>query len=129
MNKKEYLTKKIINIPIYEGKLIFVLSNSRELLRKKLNLHIPEDDGLYAWAFDGYYKTENAHFIVLNPDFPYKQITHGVIAHECLHVANYIANYKGIKLDPNNDEPMTYLIGWITDQIYKFLKINKVKIY
>ena len=41
----------------------------------------------------------------------------GAIVHEICHTAIYILNDRGVKLDPNNDEPITYLVEHITNKI------------
>lgn len=33
------------------------------------------------------------------------------LAHECLHAAIKTLEYNGVKLDPNNDEPLAYLLS------------------
>lgn len=48
------------------------------------------------------------------------------IAHEGLHAANSIMNYINYRFDPENDEPLAYLLSWIVEEIYKFL--NQIKI-
>lgn len=44
------------------------------------------------------------------------------IAHEIVHIINYIYLDCGIELDRVNDENQAYLTGWLFDEIYKFLK-------
>lgn len=46
----------------------------------------------------------------------------GVIAHEAVHIANHVFKQCGIIPDLDNDEPQAYLIGWLVNQITKFLK-------
>jgi hypothetical protein len=47
------------------------------------------------------------------------------IAHEVVHLKNYIYSDCSIQLDRNNDEPEAYLTGWLFDEIYKFLNPKK----
>ena len=47
------------------------------------------------------------------------------IAHEIVHIKNYIYLDCGIELDRINDETEAYLTGWLFDEIYKFFKTNE----
>lgn len=44
--------------------------------------------------------------------------TLGAIAHECLHIVNFIFRDIGMKLDVHNDEPSCYLIQWLFDRAH-----------
>ena len=46
----------------------------------------------------------------------------GIIAHECVHICNYIFQEANIKLDLDNDEPYAYLMGWVVEEIHKAIK-------
>ena len=46
----------------------------------------------------------------------------GVIAHEAVHITNYVFKHANITLDINNDEPYAYLLGWIVEEIHKVQK-------
>lgn len=48
-----------------------------------------------------------------------KDITHGSIGHEAVHMANNLYKHIGKEVDTDNDEDYAYLIGWIIDKIYK----------
>jgi hypothetical protein len=47
------------------------------------------------------------------------------IAHEIVHIKNYIFLGINAKVDLHNDEPEAYLTGWLFDQINNFLKQQK----
>lgn len=49
-------------------------------------------------------------------------ITTGIMAHEADHAANQIFKAIGAKVDVSNDEPHSYLVGFITDCIEKVKK-------
>ena len=49
---------------------------------------------------------------------PYKE---GYVAHEILHTTNRILLRRGVVADFDNDEPQTYLDGWLTDKYYEYL--------
>ncbi len=52
-----------------------------------------------------------------------KSATLGAMAHEAIHAASEILNMVGVKFGHSNQEPLSYLAGWITDWIAK--KIRK----
>jgi len=45
-----------------------------------------------------------------------------IVAHEIVHIINYIYVDCGIELDRVNDENQAYLTGWLFDEIYNFIK-------
>lgn len=49
-----------------------------------------------------------------------------VISHEASHAAMDILSDIGFKLDDENQEPLAYMIGWITDCIWQ-VKTGKFK--
>lgn len=42
-----------------------------------------------------------------------------IIAHEAVHIVNYVFKQAHISLDLDNDEPQAYLMGWVVDKIVK----------
>lgn len=50
----------------------------------------------------------------------------GAIAHEASHVAMDILSDIGYKLDDENQEPLSYMIGWVADCIWQ-VKTGKFK--
>lgn len=50
-----------------------------------------------------------------------------IVAHEIVHVINYIYLDCGIHLDRENDEPQAYLTGWLFQQIEQFFKESKTQ--
>lgn len=48
-----------------------------------------------------------------------------IIAHEVVHLVNYIFKDMGIYLDLDNDEPQAYFTGWLTKRINE--TINKIE--
>lgn len=45
----------------------------------------------------------------------------GIIAHECLHVTNYILRNAGVYPDFTNDEPQAYLLMWLVNKVNECL--------
>lgn len=46
-------------------------------------------------------------------------VSAGVIAHESVHIVNYVFKRCHIALDIDNDEAQAYLTGWVVEQITK----------
>ena len=120
---KDYLIKNYCEVPLYRGHFILLLTNSADKVKDEIPDFSKED--VYAHTYLGGHKKKYGYYVILNYNSPYKEITHGCIAHEALHAANFIAATRGIEPSFENDEPMAYLIEWITDVIYRFSKKHK----
>jgi hypothetical protein len=104
---------KKVKIPIYFGTLVIIFTDSIEEAATQYDLKLKEDEhDAFAWEDE---KTDEYIVAIKNNKF-------SVIAHETVHIVNYIFKRRGIILDVNNDEPQAYLTGWIVNEIYKFLK-------
>lgn len=111
-------TKKI-KIPIYHGNLIIVVDDNWERINKKYNTEIKKDfDGV---VFKKPCKDGYMEYVVAFSRPPKGHI----IAHEAVHVVNYIFVDGLIELDRYNDEPQAYLTEWVVRQIESF--VNKKK--
>lgn len=53
-------------------------------------------------------------------------VTVSEVAHEASHVAMDILSEMGYKLDAENQEPLSYMIGWVADCIWQ-VKTGKFK--
>ncbi len=53
-------------------------------------------------------------------------ISHGLIAHEIVHLVNMIFVDRRIKFEPNNDEAQAYFTEWLATAVYKKLKKFKL---
>ena len=111
---------KKVKIPIYGGNLFIMITEDYQ--KDKDEIHADwrptkEDFLGYTAALD------NRYFIIINKGYKSNDITiASTIAHEALHIANFICKRVGIKLDYENDEPHAYLISWVTEQVYKHYK-------
>lgn len=123
------MSVKHTTIPIYRGSLIVLLTNDVEEVKKYCPEFSKQD--IYAHAVNASFDGIDGYFIILNPKSEYRQLTHGVIAHEVLHVVNMISINRGIECDLNNDEPIAYLTEWVCDFVYSALhdakKMNCIK--
>jgi len=123
MNKERkenfYLKLHEIDIPLYRGKLIIILTNDMDELQEKIpNFSAPE---IYGHSIMTNWNGHQGFCVILNFDNQFQNITHGAIAHEALHISSMICQGRGINADFYNDEPQAYLCGWIVDVIYSFL--------
>lgn len=104
---------KTIEIPILYGKLTFIKSKSFKKTNKKYNLQIPSRFGAVT------FRNQNAKGFECVVSFVDSNIS--LLAHEAVHVCNFIYENIGAKLDIENDEFQAYLIGWIVDEMLNFL--------
>lgn len=104
-------------MPLYPYKFQVIITNDKD----KLNKIIPDFDDIYATSCDWNNKGKRCFSIVLNFNNKRTKLSHGVIAHESVHIVNFVFDNIGAKQDFNNDEPYAYLVGWVTDQVYKFM--------
>lgn len=105
---------KTINIPIYYGTLTLFLDGDLTKIEKKYKIKSLKDFGAVTFKDESKYR----HYIVAFTD-P-KHLSN--IAHEIVHLKNYIYLDCAMDLDRYNDEPEAYLTGWLFDEIYNFLK-------
>lgn len=105
--------KKVIDIPIYCCKLTVILEKDLNKVAKMYKLK--EDlTGFGAFTFKDESKYRQ-YVVALETDW------RANVAHELVHVVNHIYIDCAMKLDPHNDEPQAYLMGWLFDQIDEFL--------
>lgn len=123
---KEYIYLKEQLIPFYSGYFVIILTNSISKLEKYIPNVKKKNSEVYAHSFYESYKGHQGFILVLNFDNDVK-IKHGTITHEAYHIANFIGSERGFIADFDNDEPLAYLAGWITDECYKFINVNKFK--
>lgn len=123
---KPYAKVKAIPVPLYRGRFIIILSNSVEEVQKTIPEFKKEQFYGHSWHIN--YKNRDGFAMVLNFENKISKMTHGTIAHESVHIANFIADSRGLVSDFDNDEPITYLVQWIVDQTYLFIEKNKLKV-
>ena len=110
---------KKIEIPIYYGYLVIVVSDNYQEVAKKYNLKENVDlYGAFVWVKK---KEVGASEFLICID---ENISNHLIAHEVVHLVNAIFLQTGCELDRQNDEPQAYLTGWVFQQIEKFLTKN-----
>ena len=111
------LKKKKIKIPVYNSVLWVYLADSLYDVSKELGLNFVGLDDCWAIAFKNT-NNPNTLYTAFTPDYADK-----TIAHESVHLVNYLFKQKGIDLDLDNDENQAYWTGWFYDEIEKVLKL------
>lgn len=124
---EKYFYKKKINIPIYHGKLNIVFTNDMD---KLYNLTGYEEEFLFGAAFRSYMGGSPLpqYVLAINFDMANFPMDHGTISHEALHIAMFLSEDRMIKLDYDNPEPLTYLTGFIVNEVYKFMDKKEIRI-
>ena len=100
-------------IPIYDDYII--IQNHKD--------DLPEDMPLQEYADAGYWRDKKGQLhIWLSKDInPWK-----TIPHECVHIANRILAERDIIYYPTQDEALTYLVGFLCDNVSKaFFELYK----
>lgn len=100
-----------IVVPIYSS-WIWVVSDKEECMRlsgTKLGVRLTEED-FYAEGMVIYGNDCNVIWL------PQNAAVHTVV-HECMHAVLNMCRVKGIQPDVNNQEPIAYLMGWITQAV------------
>ncbi len=116
------MIKVKIDIPIYFGYLVIIFSDDVKAVSDKFKLELTKE---YVPAYVQKMRDKenvSQYFMV----FHTKHIDHTIIAHEVTHCANWIFFDRGINFDYLNDEPYAYLVGWITEMVYKYAKKHQV---
>jgi hypothetical protein len=106
------MKSKTIDIPIYRAKLTIIFDYDLSFVEKKYKTKSLKDFGAVTIKDD----SKHRHYVVA---FEYSDGS--IIAHEIVHIINYIFLDCGIELDRVNDENQAYLTGWLFDEIDKFL--------
>lgn len=107
------MKKTTIDIPIYQCKLTIIIDKDLSYVEKKYNTTSLSNYGAITMRVPNKF----SEYIMA---FEYSEGS--IIAHEIVHLKNYIYQDKGIELDRFNDEPEAYLIGWLFKEIEKILK-------
>lgn len=108
------MKQKKIKIPIYQCELTIVLDRDLTRIEKKYKTKPLKDFGAVTFKDETKYR----NYVVAFTDANHLSN----IAHEIVHIKNFIFLDCAMELDRYNDEPEAYLTGWLFDEIYNFLK-------
>jgi hypothetical protein len=106
------MKKTTIDIPIYQCKLTIILDKDLSYMEKEYGTKPLGDYGAVTMRVPNKFSEYVMGFEYSDGD---------IIAHEIVHLKNYIYQDAGIELDRYNDEPEAYLTGWLFKQINNFL--------
>lgn len=109
------MKKKTINIPIYCAKLTIIYDKDLLYTEKKYKTSSLKNFGAITLKDELHYR----HYVVA---FESNDLSN--IAHEIVHIKNYIYEDCAMSLDVINDEPEAYLTGWLFNEIYNFIYKN-----
>lgn len=112
----EIKEKKLrIKIPIFKGNILFIQTKNFKKIKKKYNI-VTDISTSEAFCFSNSTK-DHTEYVIVFSDF----ITPGIIAHESLHLVNYLFRDRSMVMDLENDETQCYMLSWVVEECYKFL--------
>jgi hypothetical protein len=112
------------------GAQIYLILASRENLvgitKKRWGDETPPDPHYCAcsWKVETLRKDKNTtiDYIIWMPQFDWSIPDQTTLVHEIFHTASKILTDRGIKHDPNNEEPFACCINWIMSELWNALK-------
>lgn len=105
---------KTHKIPIYFGEFTIVLCDDYEEVNIKYGQNIKgEYQGLVFRRHGDY----NRYVVAFN-----NPPSGSIIAHEAVHLTSYLFQDICLKLDAENDEPQSYMVGWFYEKIEQLFK-------
>ena len=103
----------------YPFKVRFVLTDRTEKLEEKANVYHKGD--VFAHTYMGPdHDGRKVITVIINPKNKYSQASLTDVAHECIHVKNFIYGSVSQYLDTENDEAEAYFFTWVLKQAYEF---------
>tara|TARA_B100000287_G_scaffold201972_1_gene190718 strand:+ start:825 stop:1214 length:390 start_codon:yes stop_codon:yes gene_type:complete len=117
---KTKVTRRTTKMPLYEGIIVVTeivdhLENSPTINKFDVKHELEHENG---WDFVSgtvIVTSDNKTHII----FRRSDMRPGVVVHECFHALTRICKDLGIKYDPDNDEPMAYMLTWLVDEVYR----------
>ena len=107
------MTTKQIDIPIFGGKITIIIDKDLSYVQKKYKTRCLKDFGAVTFRD----KSEFKSYVV-----SFEELDYSLIAHESVHIVNFLFTDIGIELCRDNDELQAYLTGWIFEEILKAFK-------
>lgn len=86
---------------------------------------VEDDKEYYDGANAMHINTKSGYSILA---FKSKEITHGIIAHECMHAVFSIMDRKGISYCIQSEEAFTYVLGYLVDKVTGVFRDNGIEI-
>lgn len=106
--------EKLIKVPIYDFAKIKVIVSDKVLDIPILKTVVEEDDDFFKGIV---FTRKGNYYLILNM----QRLTHPntTIPHECAHLTFDILESAGIKLNRKSEEAYTYLLGYLTEEVFK----------
>lgn len=118
--KTEYT---IIPLVIYPFEVMVSFHKKFKDLEKVLKEKLPEDCHKDINLFDDESDAKTIQFSNNCIIIHYRVLCHRTIAHEIFHAADFLLRTIKITLSDDSDEAYAYLIGYLTEEIYKIIEI------
>lgn len=127
MKKKSKSLNVIIPLVVYPFDVMFSFGETDEQVVTRLNKYGIDTTDNKGWTFE---ETTRGRCIIFEGnqtlirllEYPETVEHYGCLQHEIFHAAHFIMRKMGFKLKVSSGEAYAYLIGYLTEQIYK--KIN-----
>lgn len=104
-------------IPIYHGEIWIIFSDDFIESGKELGIEFRKSaNECLGLALRKEIKGPGVYCIFIKT---HKRLSVDVLAHEALHIVNYIFEDRGISINTKNDEPQAYMLGWVLSNVYK----------
>lgn len=110
------MINRTFKIPIYQATVTVILDKDLSYVEKKYKTVSLSNYGAVTMRNDNHFKK----YVLA---FEYSDSS--IIAHEIVHLINYLYLDCGIELDRVNDEHQAYLSGWLFKKIENILKSKK----
>lgn len=119
---KKKILSETFTIDLYETTIILMIGDSIEVINKVVNDNITKVDLLdtEGCVFENHLDGSFQYYIVLVRS----KLSHNLIAHEVFHLSSSILRTINI----TDEEATAWLIGYITELLYNFLKRKQIVI-
>lgn len=116
---EKYFILEEMDVPLYGRKFVVIMTNDK----KRLKDRVKNFNGGSIYAHSHLVEWDNIvrYVMILNFHSKHTNMTHGTIAHESLHITNYILDEVNVVADHDNDEAAAYLIGWVNNEAHRVI--------
>lgn len=119
----------LVEFPLYKGYLAVLLVDKVVRVENyDFNTNGKDFRVNYAHTFEVGVTIRNkvyeCYLIALNFGNDHAKVTHGIIAHEAMHVTRMLLESRGVRLSNRSDEAYAYMMTWIVDEIYELLRAS-----
>ncbi len=116
--------EKLHYIELYKYNLMLIDADNHQLINKKYGLEC-ESENRYGTTIEHHYKNKNCIYLIFYHK-PFKKYSKkqnaACIAHEIIHVVNYIFSRRAIEFTYNHDEHYAYFVEYLYKLAYDFMK-------